>query len=123
LFLLGIDEEFAGSFRSNIGRRTFQARSFLDADLIIIDEVSMLTPWVANRVSMTLQSILVQAQMQFGGKMILFVGDLSQSPPVVQNFSMPVVYRLITRLPYCSLIRKFQLKQPRDRRMHRGLIS
>jgi hypothetical protein len=72
----------------------------------------MLTPWVANRVSMTLQSISVQDQMPFGGKMILFVGDLLQLPPVVHNFATPVVYRLITRLLYWSLIRKFQLKQP-----------
>ena len=112
LFRLGIDEEFAGSFRSNIGRGTFQAKCILDADLIIIDEVSMLTLWVANRVSMTLQSISVEDQMEFGGKMILFVGDLLQLPHVVQNFSMPVVSRLITRLPYWLLIRKFQLKQP-----------
>jgi DNA polymerase III delta prime subunit len=112
LFRLGIDEEFAGSFRSNIGRDTFEAKYILEADLIIIDEVSMLTPWVANRVSMTLQSISVQDQMPFGGKMILFVGDLLQLPPVVRNFSMPVVYRLITRLPCWPLIRKFQLEQP-----------
>jgi hypothetical protein len=60
---------------------------------------------------MTLQSISVQDRMEFGGKMILFVGDLLQLPLVVRNFSMPVVYRLITRLPCWPLIRKFQLQQ------------
>jgi ATP-dependent exoDNAse (exonuclease V) alpha subunit len=80
LFRLGIDEEFAGRFRYNIDRGTFEAKYLLDADLIIIDEVSMLTPWVANRVSMTLHSILIQDQMQFGLKFIRFVGDFWQLP-------------------------------------------
>jgi hypothetical protein len=112
LFRLGIDEEFRGSFRSNIGRDTPQAQHILDADLIVIDEVSMLTPWVANRVSLTLQSISDQDGVEFGGKRILFVGDLLQLPPVVANFSMPVVYRLITRLSYWPSIHKFQLRTP-----------
>jgi hypothetical protein len=112
LFRLGIDEESNGSFLSHIGRDTPYAQHLLRADLIIIDEVSMLTPWIANRASMTLRSISIEDQMEFGGKMILFVGDLLQLPPVVPNFSMPVVYRLITRLPYWSTIRKFQLQEP-----------
>jgi hypothetical protein len=92
LVRLGIDEGFAGSFRSNIGPGTFQAKHVLDADLPIIDELSMLTPCVANRISMTLQSISVQDRMEFGGKMMLFVIDLLELPPVVQYFSMPVAY-------------------------------
>jgi hypothetical protein len=75
--------------------------------LIIIDEVSMLTPWVANKVSLTLQSISGYERIRFGGKRILFVGDLLQLPPIVPDFSMPVAYRLITRLPHQSSIRKF----------------
>jgi DNA replication protein DnaC len=50
----GIDKQFAGSFRYNIARETIQAQHILNADLIIIDDVSMLTPSVAHRVSMTL---------------------------------------------------------------------
>jgi hypothetical protein len=44
LFRLGIDEQFRGGFRSNIRGGTPLARYILAADLIIIDEVSMLTP-------------------------------------------------------------------------------
>jgi hypothetical protein len=75
LFRFGIDEQSRGGFRSNIGRDRPLARYILAADLIIIDEVSMLTPWVANRVSLTLQSISGQERIEFGGKWILFVGD------------------------------------------------
>jgi hypothetical protein len=74
----------------------------------------MLTTWVANRVSLTLQSIakLRLQGTQFGGNQILFVGDLLQLPPVVRNFAMPVVHRLITHLSYWPEIRKFLLKRP-----------
>jgi hypothetical protein len=100
LFHLGIDEQFAGSLRSNIGRGIIQDEHILNADLIMINEVSMLIPWVANRVSMTLQSIFDGDCIEFGRKQVLFVGDLLQLPPVVADMSMPGIYRLITRLPY-----------------------
>jgi hypothetical protein len=62
------------SFRSNIGRDVLQIRQILAADLIIIDMISMLTPWVANRAYMTLQPISAHDRIKFGGKSILFVG-------------------------------------------------
>jgi hypothetical protein len=113
LFRLGIDEEVQGSFRCNIRRNTSQTRHLFRADLIIADEVSMLTAWVANRVSLTLQSISVHSTRPFGGKALLFVGDLLPLPPVVKNFSMPLVCRLITHSTYWRLMKKFQLDQPR----------
>jgi ABC-type branched-subunit amino acid transport system ATPase component len=82
LFRLGIDEQSRGGFRSNIGRGIPLVRYMLAADLIIIDEVSMLTPWVVNRVSLTLQSISGYERIQFGGKRILFVGGLLRLPPL-----------------------------------------
>jgi hypothetical protein len=109
---LGIDEQFRGSFRSNVGRGTPLPRHILAGDLIIIDGVSMLTPWVTNRVSMTLQSISGQYQQESGGKQILFVSDLLQLSSAVSNFWMPLSNRLITRLSYWSSIRKFQPKRP-----------
>jgi hypothetical protein len=111
LFRLGIDEQFAGSFRSNIGCGTAQAGYILAADLIVIDEVSMLTSTVPNQVAMTLQSISDHDRIEFGGKRILFVGGLLQLPPLVPYFSMPVPHRLITHLPYWPSIQKFQPRQ------------
>jgi hypothetical protein len=54
----------------------------------------MLTPWVANRVLLTPQSIPGDGQLEAGGKQILFVGGVLQLLPVVSNLLMPVVYRL-----------------------------
>jgi hypothetical protein len=111
LFRLGIDDRERGGFASNIGRNSIDARYILRGDLIVIDEVSMLTPAVANRVSLTLKCI-AQSREDFGAKKILFVGDLLQLPPVVRNSSVPVVYRLITRMPCWHSMRKFRLERP-----------
>jgi hypothetical protein len=89
LFRLGINEQSRGGFRSNIGRGTPLAWYILAADLIIMNEVSMLTSWVANRVSLTLQSISGYERVQFVGKRILFVGDLLQLPPLFRIFQCP----------------------------------
>jgi hypothetical protein len=89
LFLLGIDEHSWGGFRSNIGRGTPLARHMLAADLIIFDEVSMLTPWVANRVSLTLQSMFGYERIQFGRKLIVFVGICYNYPPLFRIFQCP----------------------------------
>jgi hypothetical protein len=71
----------------------------------------MLTPWVAHRVSLTLQSIS-GIETDFGGRAILFVGDFLQLPPVVEGCAIPVPYRLITRLSSWNSIRKFRLRTP-----------
>jgi hypothetical protein len=110
LLRLGIDEQSRGGFRSNIGRGTPLARYILAADLIIIDEEPMLTPWVANRVSLTLQSISGHERIEFSGKRIFFVGDLQQLPSIVLDFSVPVTLSPIL----CSLCKRPDiLKQER----------
>jgi hypothetical protein len=100
LFRLGIDEPFTGSFRLNIGPGNRQARHILAADLIIMDEVAMLTSRVANRVSMTIQSISGHGRIEFVGKRTLLFGKLLQFPPVVLKLSMPLFSPPITHLPY-----------------------
>jgi hypothetical protein len=62
--LLGIWRD--ANFRSNIGRGTYQADHILSAHLRVIDEVPMLTPWLANRVSLTLRSIYDDPEKDFG---------------------------------------------------------
>jgi hypothetical protein len=111
LFRLGTDDQDHGGFQCHIGRESIDARHILSADLIVVDEVSMLTPEVANRMSLTLKCIS-QVRSEFGGKRVLFVGDLLQLPPVVRNSSTPVIYRLITRMPWWHTMRKFRLERP-----------
>lgn len=63
-----------------------QARilTLLHVDTIIIDEVSMMRCDVVDAVDYTLRKILRTTQ-PFGGKQIIFVGDMFQLPPVVSQ--------------------------------------
>jgi hypothetical protein len=110
-----MDDQPGSGFKSGVGQGSIHAACLLAADLIIIDEISMLTPWVANRVSMTLQSIadtLTNRLSPFGGKNVLFVGDFRQLPPVVPNVSLPVMQRLIIRTGFRLLMHRFRLERP-----------
>ena len=55
-----------------------------NTDLIIIDEVSMCTPIILDALDEVLRTITGKPCV-FGGKKVLFCGDLAQLPPVVRE--------------------------------------
>lgn len=59
LFSLGIEKN-AGNpvFKSNIGTKSYKAKMIIDCDLLIIDEVSMLTIQTANKVDFNLRYLM-----------------------------------------------------------------
>ena len=63
-----------------------QARilSLVHADTIIIDEVSMVRADVMDAIDYTMRKVL-RNNMPFGGKQMVFVGDMFQLPPVVKQ--------------------------------------
>lgn len=66
--------------------RLNQARimTILHADAIIIDEVSMVRCDIVDAIDCTLRNAL-RTTLPFGGKQIIFVGDMFQLPPVVNK--------------------------------------
>ncbi len=64
---------------SDIKRKTIK-----EAELLIIDEVSMLRADILDAVDFILQYIR-RNRLSFGGVQVLFIGDLLQLPPVVKN--------------------------------------
>ena len=58
--------------------------TLLHADTIIIDEVSMVRCDIVDAIDFTLRKALHTTQ-PFGGKQIIFVGDMFQLPPVVRQ--------------------------------------
>ena len=54
------------------------------ADTIIIDEVSMVRCDIVDAIDYTLRKTL-RTSLPFGGKQVIFVGDMFQLPPVVRN--------------------------------------
>ena len=58
--------------------------TLLHADTIIIDEVSMVRSDVMDAIDCTMRAVL-RNNMPFGGKQMIFVGDMFQLPPVIRN--------------------------------------
>lgn len=58
--------------------------SLVHADTIIIDEVSMVRSDVMDAIDYTIRKTL-RSNLPFGGKQMIFVGDMFQLPPVVKN--------------------------------------
>ncbi len=58
--------------------------TLMHADTIIIDEVSMLRCDVLDAIDRTMRKIL-KSNIPFGGKQMVFIGDMFQLPPVVQQ--------------------------------------
>lgn len=58
--------------------------TLLHADTIIIDEVSMVRCDVMDAIDYTMRKSL-RNNLPFGGKQMIFVGDMFQLPPVVKN--------------------------------------
>lgn len=59
-------------------------QTILHADTIIIDEVSMVRCDIVDAIDYTLRTVLRTAR-PFGGKQVIFVGDLFQLPPIVRK--------------------------------------
>jgi uncharacterized protein YpbB len=56
-----------------------------ELELLIIDEVSMLRADLLDAIDMILRNIRRQPLIPFGGVQMLYIGDLFQLPPVVNN--------------------------------------
>ena len=125
LFALTIDQKIIGNeYKSSIGLHTLRAEELLSADLIIIDEISMMTIKTVAGVDFTLrylssekygfkdQDIDYNMIPPFGNIPILFVGDLLQLPPVTPGSNASVAQRLITRCEWWDHVIKFALFEP-----------
>jgi hypothetical protein len=101
-------------FASNIARGTGQALHFLSPRLIFIDEISMLTPWIAQLVSLTLGWIsdVNHHHWDFGRGQLFFISDLLQVPPVLKKMTIPLARRMIMRFLWWGFIQKFIFRTP-----------
>ncbi len=61
---------------------------FWKLDLLIIDEISMVRADLLDCIDAFLKTVL-KSQEPFGGKQVLFIGDMCQLPPVVNNAQQP----------------------------------
>lgn len=67
--------------------------------VLIVDEVSMVTPDMVDAMSNTLRAVRGKS-MPFGGVSVVFVGDLLQLPPVINDHAIGEYYAHHYRSPY-----------------------
>lgn len=86
-----IQENFGGNFYSKSSllqhlRLSNDKRALMQAlDLLIIDEVSMVRSDVMDAIDVVLRHVRRKYNQPFGGVQMLYIGDLSQLPPVVRE--------------------------------------
>jgi ATP-dependent DNA helicase PIF1 len=61
------------------------ARRWLDTQLLIIDEVSMMTPELLEKLDLVARRVRKQTRTRFGGLQIVLAGDFCQLPPVTKG--------------------------------------
>lgn len=79
-------------------------------DVIIIDEISMVRPDLIDAVDISLRKNGGNPNLPFGGKQIIFIGDLFQLEPVVTRDDLPIISRFYTS-PFFFSARVFQQMQ------------
>ncbi|MEP6674843.1 MAG: helix-turn-helix domain-containing protein [Ferruginibacter sp.] len=75
----------ANSLIKNIRFNAEKRELLKELELLIIDEVSMVRADMLDAVDIILRHFRDQHQLPFGGVQVLFIGDLFQLPPVVNN--------------------------------------
>lgn len=58
---------------------------FRNLELLVIDEISMVRADLLDQIDITLRQTRRKWNLPFGGVQVLFIGDMYQLPPVVQN--------------------------------------
>ena len=97
--------------------------TLLHADTIIIDEVSMVRCDIMDAIDYTMRKAL-RNTMPFGGKQMIFVGDMFQLPPVVKVWTREGMLKDLYRTEDFTLqIRCNQTHATRKNRISEGVST
>lgn len=89
---LGIKDSIADWELDQMSYKTYTAEKYLQAQILIIDEISMLHGARLDMVDRACQWIR-RSKKPFGGLQIIFVGDLFQLPPVTKSGPIDYVHQ------------------------------
>ncbi|EAY21003.1 hypothetical protein TVAG_172600 [Trichomonas vaginalis G3] len=122
LFGLKCDiEENFDDYSSLIGKDSYKGYLIKKADVIMIDEVSMLTHTIAEKIYFILRFLMsrkdckgdeLKKEPAFGGKKMIFIGDFLQLPPVIPNSKYSLSEKLITKCSWWNMVKMYGLSMP-----------
>jgi len=89
---VGLAREAPHELSEYVKKNRRAARRWIDTQLLIIDEVSMMTPEFLEKLDFIGRRIRRQPETRFGGLQLLFAGDFCQLPPVSRDSSGATIY-------------------------------
>jgi ATP-dependent DNA helicase PIF1 len=106
---IGLGKLPAQTLAQNIRKMTPLAKRWSDTNILILDEVSMLTPLLLETLD-EVAKIVRRSQRPFGGLQVVFVGDFLQLPPISKDgairfaFESPIWSSLLKRTIHLTKI-------------------
>lgn len=88
---IGLGRESASVLAAMIRRSGKTLRRWLGTDILIIDEVSMLTPELLEKLD-EVAKLVRRNSLPMGGIQVVFVGDFYQLPPVIKEGEISFVF-------------------------------
>ncbi len=81
---IGLARDSPANLAEAVRQNKRAARRWLDTQLLIIDEVSMMTPDLLEKLDLVARRVRKRPTIRFGGLQILLAGDFCQLPPVTK---------------------------------------
>ena len=82
---IGLGRESPASLAESIKRSRKTQRRWMDCQLLIIDEISMMTPELLEKLDFIARRVRRRPDVKFGGIQLLLAGDFCQLPPVQKS--------------------------------------
>ena len=79
---VGLAREAPHELAEAVAKNKRAARRWIDTQLLIVDEVSMMTPEFLEKLDLISRRVRKRADAKFGGLQLVFAGDFCQLPPV-----------------------------------------
>jgi len=79
---VGLARESPADLAEAVKRNRRAARRWIDTQLLIVDEISMMTPEFLEKLDLVARRIRKRPDRPFGGLQVVFAGDFCQLPPV-----------------------------------------
>ena len=90
---VGLARESPAELAEIVRRNRRANRRWLDTQLLIVDEVSMMTPELLEKLDLIARRVRRNPTEKFGGLQIVFAGDFCQLPPVSQASELSFVFQ------------------------------
>ena len=84
---VGLARESPHELAKSVQANKRAARRWIDTQLLIVDEVSMMTPELLEKLDLVARRVRKRSEVRFGGLQIVLAGDFCQLPPVQKGIS------------------------------------